>query len=216
MKTRTTFLGTILALAIASCTKDSRNSADVLSDTLNLSSNYRPRKFIAVINHLRSLGKEKALDSLRDYASNGHESDWNRAFDIWIICRCLFVEPKGWGPLIGLGSPWPRVRPDYGDKFPQFPIVFVREIPFILEDGYSGGGNWANMSPEFAIKRCESLALISQNLPEFDPTTAAAAAKELIASKAFQTLYENEDGRAEAEQFILIQAEKSAPSSSAK
>src|SRR5690349_17219248 len=56
---------------------------------------YQCREMVQVVNHLRELGKDRSLAVLRDYLMGGGDHD-----KVLIICRLLFINPKGWEPPI--------------------------------------------------------------------------------------------------------------------
>src|SRR5438552_12590594 len=61
---------------------------------------YRARDMVHTLNELRRLGKQKALESLSNYVKES--SDQDRTDQVCIICRCLFVNPRGWeAPRLG-------------------------------------------------------------------------------------------------------------------
>jgi hypothetical protein len=76
---------------------------------------YRCEEMIRVVNQLRQLGKDKSLTILREYTeSDGAEED-----KVLVICRLLFLNPKGWNaPRIG--QPRPDIDKEARKHFPVF------------------------------------------------------------------------------------------------
>jgi hypothetical protein len=116
-----------------------------------------PTAIIKAVNVLQAIGKQKALDALRQYIAiapdgffdneqlpidpgNIDQGDYNIAF--WII-RLLF-EPAQAGmriprPMIGAAIPHPG-KNDEG-LWPLFPIEVVDDIPFMIAEGWNLGGH---------------------------------------------------------------------------
>src|ERR1044072_1368048 len=81
---------------------------------------FRCENMIHVVNHLRHLGKDKALLVLSNYAEEvGPVTPEN----VVLICRVLFVNTNSWSIKV-LGSPRNVVNTNVVGKFPVFPIAF--------------------------------------------------------------------------------------------
>ncbi len=161
------------------------------------SQTYRCRDMVEVVNHLRRLGKDKALTVLREYLEISGEDD-----RVLVICRLLFVNPKGWNPP-GLGEPSPPINWKVAKEFPLFPIALSDRVPFLLV-GYQLGG-----MPEWAgrcLKLCEGLSLVEHDYPLSGYEKAARA---LIQTAAFRQLYQKYSPEI-LEERILAQATKPA------
>ena len=155
---------------------------------------YRCDKEVKIVNHLRHLGKEKALKILNEYVE---QSDQN---SITLVCWLLFVNPKGWDNSF-FGSPFPEINQETKKQFPLFPLALSDNVPFLVVEGYSFGG-W-RPGPEGLLKKCESLSLITADLSN---TNFEAAARTLIQSKAFQQLYKDPKIQQREAKMILGQA----------
>ena len=151
---------------------------------------------VDVVNYLRKLGKDKSLAVLRQYLTNGGDGD-----KILVICRLLFVNPKGWNPPI-LGEPVPAIDQASAKQFPLFPIGLSDGLPFLLIRGYRLEGK-AESGIE-CLKLCQSLSLVKQDYPS---TGYEKAARALVQSDSFRQLYDEAD-REEMADMILQQAKK--------
>src|SRR5262245_4229523 len=56
---------------------------------------YRCEEMVRVVNYLRKMGKEKSLSALRQYLGRTRNHG-----EVLLVCRLLFVNPKGWQPPI--------------------------------------------------------------------------------------------------------------------
>ena len=95
---------------------------------------YNPSYVIKAVNALQPLGKEKALERLHAYLESyckGKDTD-----GLFWVLRVLFEVPaeQGFPPVI-LGTP-NIPPPAVPGKFPRFPIVMLRDIPFLVVSGY--------------------------------------------------------------------------------
>jgi hypothetical protein len=149
---------------------------------------------VQVVNHLRQLGKDKSLAALHDYLASDHEDD-----KVLVICRLLFVNPKGWQPP-GLGAPAPAINKNVVKKFPLFPIALSERVPFLLVEGYSLHGR--GESALACLELCEGFALVKEDYPLANYEKAARA---LAQTDAFRQLYQEADRQAMVE-MILRQA----------
>jgi hypothetical protein len=155
-------------------------------------------QMIQVVNHLRKLGKDKSIAALRNFLA----SDAVQANDqVLIICRLLFVNLKGW-KTPHLGKPDTTINGDAVEKFPLFPIALSDRVPFILVDGYAGGGRGS--SAKECLNLCGGFALVKEDYPL---TGYEKAARKLTQSEAFRQLYQKADRQRMAD-MILRQARK--------
>ena len=162
---------------------------------------YRCEIMMDWINVLQPMGREKALAALEKYLADDRAG---RNYDILLLCRLLFVNPKGWQPLM-LGSPVPFPKADGIVKFPSYPIAFSDGYPFLLVRGYQLGGR--GPSPVAALDECRPYELIKDDYPKYDRDKAIAAAKKLIESRDFKQLYLHPEDVQEMGSFILRQAQ---------
>jgi hypothetical protein len=164
----------------------------------NSGCNYRCKDMIHVVNHLRHLGKDKALKVLNTYVA---EFPPVTPENVLLVCRLLFVKTNGWDILVP-GVPEPAVNTNAFELFPLFPIAISEGIPFELVSGYHGDGFFGN-PPKSCVKLCENLSIITSDLsaPNYE-----AAARELIQSKEFQQLYQNPVDERKMAEMVLLQA----------
>lgn len=164
---------------------------------------YRCAEMIRVVNHLRRLGKNKSLAVLRDYlASEGQFERFDNNGEVLIICRLLFVNPKGWAPP-GLGDPAPATNQDVEKHFPLFPIALSDNVPFLLVYGYTIAG-----VPELAkdcLELCKRFSIIKRDYPL---EGYEKSARSLTQMDSFRQLYKTEADRQEMADLILRQAKK--------
>ena len=99
---------------------------------------YNPTYVIETVNALHPLGKDEALDKIIQYLQNrGEENDVVGLF--WVL-RVLFDVPEdGSFPPVRIGQP-NIPHPDVPQKMPRFPIVIIRDIPFLIVNGYTLSG----------------------------------------------------------------------------
>jgi hypothetical protein len=153
-----------------------KKAPSILGDT------YQCGEMVDLVNHLRRIGKNRSLASLRKYLASGGEDD-----KVLVICRLLFVNPKGWDAPV-LGKPVPDISEDAAKKFPLFPIALSEGVPFLLVKGYSLKGQ-----PESAAKclqRCEGFVLVKEDYPSAGSEKAARA---LTKTESFRQLYDKND-----------------------
>ncbi len=164
----------------------------------NFGTDFRCEKMIRVVNHLRGLGKDKALEIL---LASVKESPLVSHENILWICRLLFINTNAWnfGPL---GTPDPALRTNPVARFAIFPMVLSQGVPFELVVGYRGDGFFGN-PPSRCIEYCAGLPLISADLVN---TNYESAARALIKSPEFQQLYKNPDDAKMMALVILHQA----------
>ena len=163
---------------------------------------YRCENMVQVVNALRHLGKDKALSRLRNHLRQSGTEEQSK---ILLICRALFVNPKGWDPE-GLGMPMPRVHPNVAAQFPSFPIAFSEGVPFLLTRGYNLDGR-AEVA-RISLELCQKFDLIRADLP-LDGYDAAAHAS--IDSPTFRQLYQRPEDAKEMAEMILRQAQVTKP-----
>lgn len=151
---------------------------------------------VEVVNHLRQLGKEKSLVVLKDYLAISREDG-----KVLVICRLLFVNPKGWNPP-GLGDPVPKIDPTAAKQFPLFPIAVSDRVPFLLVKGYRLQGR--GESAAACLKLCEGFSLVKEDYAVADYEKPARA---LTQMESFSQLYGPLDRREMAD-MILGQGKK--------
>jgi hypothetical protein len=150
-----------------------KHAPEIYGDT------YQCGEIVQTVNQLRKLGKEKCLTALRKYVVSAENNE-----TVLIVCRLMFVNPKGWEPP-HLGSSNPKINAKVAKQFPLFPIAISNGVPFLLIRGYDIGG-----VPEQAtkcLKLCEGLSLIEKDYPL---TGYEKAARDLVQMDAFRLLYE--------------------------
>lgn len=170
---------------------------DLQKGTHTGGADYRCDKWVETLNPLRQLGKEKCLAVLRAYFAEHHDHE-----RILIVCRLLFVNPKGWDPP-PLGGLDPPVEKEAKMKFPLFPIAVSEGVPIFIVWGYKSGGKIGG-GPE-CLKLCEQLDLIKD---AYSTTGYEKAARSLTQSQDFLQLYSESD-RPRMVNMILDQAKKS-------
>lgn len=141
-----------------------------------LDGHFSCREMVYVVNHLRRLGKNRALEVLAD-DDDRHVGDNQKVI---LICHLLFTNPEGWKPL-NLGIVSPSVADNVNSKFPLFPLAISKGVPFILITGYTGCGRG-----ELAyncILQCRRFPMVQEDLCA---TNYEKAAKALIRSDEFK------------------------------
>ena len=95
---------------------------------------YNPADVIAAVNALQPLGKEEALRRIDSFLESlGLEAYAHGLF--WVL-RVLFDLPAGQRfPPVVIGTPNIPAPAD-PEKLPRFPIVILRDIPFLVVRGY--------------------------------------------------------------------------------
>jgi hypothetical protein len=95
---------------------------------------YNPSYVIQAVNSLQPLGKENALERLDSYLRSRDKE--KNSYGLFWVLRVLFEVPREQGfPPVILGTPNIPPPADPG-KFPRFPIVMLRDIPFLVVRGY--------------------------------------------------------------------------------
>jgi hypothetical protein len=162
---------------------------------------------VRVVNGLRRLGKEGALNAMRLYlAEPNNNADPERSDKVLIICRLLFVNPEGWKHP-GLGHPFPEFNQDAIDKNPLFPLILSDGIPFLLVNSYGGSG-YTDDTGDKCLQICEGFTLITKEIPEMGYTHAAYV---LIESDDFKASYADTNVLKYVNPMILAQAQCSNP-----
>jgi hypothetical protein len=144
---------------------------------------YECGQMIRVVNHLRRLGKDKSLATLREYL----EKNDGEHPKVHVFCRLLFANPKGWRPP-GLGGPDPEVNAEVAKQFPLFPMAISNGVPFLVIRGYNLGG--VQESAWKSLKLCESLSLIEKDYPL---AGYEQAAWDLLQTNSLRDLYKLTD-----------------------
>ncbi len=197
-------IGSLVVLSLTACVQADgplMSRAPFISGDL-----YRCEDMIRSVNALRRLGKSEALKILsRHIRDNGPAGDPREEKKVFLLCRLLFINPKGWDRL-KLGHPVPEINWNAAEHFPLFPIAVSDGVPFLLVQGYRMGG--VGESPEDCVKACESLSLIPADLPEGGYAKAAQA---LVGSDEFQRLYSEAEDTKRMASVILRQTEHTPP-----
>jgi hypothetical protein len=99
---------------------------------------YNPAHVMAAVNAMQPLGKEGALEQIVSYLESRNQ--WQAATGLFWVLRVLFEMPAGQRfPPVRIGQP-DIPPPTDPEALPRFPIVMVREIPFLAVSGYVLGG----------------------------------------------------------------------------
>ncbi|AMV27423.1 hypothetical protein VT84_23690 [Gemmata sp. SH-PL17] len=159
---------------------------------------HRCETWVAAANHLRQMGKEKSLKVLNAYLARS--ADHER---VLLICRLLFVNPKGWEAKLGGPRP-PNIDRQAVKNYPLFPFAVSEGTPFVLVKGYAPGGKIGGGKQ--CLETCADLELIKEDYSTKDWDKAA---HKLIKSEHFLKLYPECD-RQEMADFIRDQAKKTA------
>ena len=160
---------------------------------------YKCADMAQVVNSLRKLGKEKALGELRQHVQQKRVAGGEDK-SVFVICRCLFENPKGWKPPV-LFAPVPEVPDSAIAKLPHFPLMFSEGVPFFVIEGYRGSGRIED--PLKFLDLCESLPLRESDLPT---KGYEAAGRALVASELFGLLYSEAATRKDMAKMIMQQA----------
>jgi hypothetical protein len=143
---------------------------------------YNCKETIQLLNHLRRMGKEKCLATLREYLATGGDD-----FRVLMVCRLLFVNPNGWGQTV-LGNPLPEINHESVKKFPSFPFALTNGVPFLIVEGYVLRGKCE--SANVCLKHCYKFVMVKEDYPSDGYEKAAL---DLTDTDAFQKLYNKED-----------------------
>ncbi len=150
-----------------------------------LGSSFDPRPLVRAANELRLLGKEGALEVLREYerlclAAAGPFDDQK----ILLLVRVLFEPLPGRAfPLPELGVPNLQLPPG-APGWPLFPLALVDDVPFLVVTGYFGC--IARPADAAQLAWCEENATV-RNRP-LEPGSPIAAADRLLASDPWSGL----------------------------
>src|SRR5262245_3118124 len=75
---------------------DSELQAKAIASTPSMNGDlYKCEDLVTVVNHLRSLGKEKAIHELREFVKRKRFQGDGRDLGVFLVCRCLFANPEG-------------------------------------------------------------------------------------------------------------------------
>jgi hypothetical protein len=156
------------------------NQVQIVENAPDISGyNYRCIAMVRAVNQLRALGKYKSISILRAAADSRYEMQGKVA----LICRLLFVNPKGWTPP-AMGDP--SVNANAIGHWPIFPLANVGGVPFLLVNGYSGDGVFIGGWQSLEV--CKNLEIIDHDLPL---TGYKEQARNLINDPRFTLLYKN-------------------------
>jgi hypothetical protein len=113
--------------------------SSLLSDAASMSpQDYNPAIVIACVNALQPLGREAALDEVASELKANSKAA--QAIGLFSMLRVLFeVAPADGFPPVLLGQSIPA-PPENPTILPRFPIVLIRDIPFLAVTGYILGG----------------------------------------------------------------------------
>jgi len=96
---------------------------------------YNPAHVIQAVNALQPLGKDEALERFDSYLKSRHKG--KDTYGLFWVLRVLFEVPTEQGfPPVSLGTPNIPPPADPG-KLTRFPIVMLRDIPFLVVRGYT-------------------------------------------------------------------------------
>ncbi|HEX3477235.1 MAG TPA: hypothetical protein VHT91_19570 [Kofleriaceae bacterium] len=98
---------------------------------------YDPARVVRAVNALQPLGKDHALDQIAFWL-RGHGNA--QAQGLFWVLRVLFDVPAGTAfPSVRIGRP--NISPPTDPAaVPRFPILIVRDTPFLVVSGYDLGG----------------------------------------------------------------------------
>lgn len=137
------FGGTPPALPKGAMDEDALDAVLRLIDRLPSASQgdvFNPRHVIAAVNALVPLGKERAVQVMREYARLASPWTSTGREGLFFVVRCLFgVPPGGIQPMPALGLPFPPA-PTNRSAFPRFPMALRHDVPFALVSGYMLAG----------------------------------------------------------------------------
>lgn len=159
---------------------------------------------VKCVNTLRHAGKREALAGLTEFTQK-HQDAPQMDDKLHWVCRLLFVNPKGWKQLGGIGSHDPNgFDEDVARRFPLFPIAMSDGVPFIISDG---GYIFAGVpGPDFFgwhdVALCHDFTMITADLPT---RNFQKAANKLVQSELFQKLYPESNKQANMTYEILNQ-----------
>lgn len=99
---------------------------------------YHPTYVIQAVNSLQPLGKEQALEQVASYLESRGKG--KGCYGLFWVLRVLFEVPLEEGfPPVRIGQPSIPTPAD-PEKLPRFPIVILRDVPFVVVRGYFLGG----------------------------------------------------------------------------
>ena len=162
---------------------------------------YKCESMVSVVNSLRHLGKERALQTMQAYYDKTRPHSYLQdQMNIICVSRTLFVPPPtGWW------APWKDFNVEHHSQivvdtftvndaaksaFPLYPMALSDGVPFLLNEGYTANmdGSLKSAIPDEAqrhLDACRDLFLIPADLPvgAYDQP-----AKSLLQSSAFRKL----------------------------
>jgi hypothetical protein len=153
---------------------------------------------VEIVNELRHLGKDKALEALGEYyavqsdVAGAHEM---RELNVVCVCRVLFVPPNGIWQELWFDSPGmnnldgPGYNPAGRRGFPMYPMALSEGFPFLLITGWERPNGRSGPIPDEGkrhLQICSTLSMISKDLPTSGFDTAA---QKLVDSNAFKGLF---------------------------
>jgi hypothetical protein len=177
-------------------TQSGKNAVAVSLQSLTSvqSSAYRVDPYIAAAAALQALGKEKALQELRQLAREELKDHLRKGYGprVCVLCRMLFTRRAGSTFMRpGLGAPILFGGTDASD-WPLEPIELVNGVPFLITHGYLVGGE--SESPEAYLDYCTNSCDWSQ--VGFSPMSEAEKRKALdtlLSSKKWKSKLDSLD-----------------------
>ena len=155
---------------------------------------------VRIVNELRHLGKERAIAVLDHYVE-ARPGDFDNRVAVTLICRLLFVPPKGgWGTFT-FGTRPAYINRDTEPDLAHFPFELYRGVPILLVEGFDLFGS--TDEPKASLRRVRDLKLIPVDL---EVTGFSEAAKEAISSDPFAKLYPKQSTRDQVAKVILARA----------
>jgi hypothetical protein len=164
---------------------------------------YSVDPYITAAVSLQTAGKEKAVETLtaftRDLDKNwdkdvklGIKEEWRHGPKVVVLCRLLFTakpkeefRPCGLGAPICLGGTGPK-------DWPLEPIALVGGVPFLVVEGYFGGGapEPASSYLDYCVRKCD------WNTERYQAKTGEEkqkALEKLLASKTWKNALTDEE-----------------------
>jgi hypothetical protein len=113
---------------------------------------YNCDDMVKTINYLRRCGKGPALEILKGLIEDDKKQAKPDNDNILLICRLLFVNPKGWEKP-RLGYAFPSINTAAATNFPFFPLAISDGVPFLLVRGYGYQGAAQSLTQSEAFKQ---------------------------------------------------------------
>ena len=131
---------------------------------------YNPCKVIRAVNLLQPLGKEKALAAVDEFLRVAPDRQDEGREGVFLVLRTLFdvPVPPGHMPPMFVGAPIPA-EPDDPNLLPRFPIAVEGDIPFLVVQGYQGGGCPEQPESDVAYFRKNGRLRAKPLVPPSDP-----------------------------------------------